>query len=123
LQKGRLEEESAALLHTKIVERKYQDLDMAKEQYQKFTDGWKHIIEASTKGEIATLFVRPNNLIQPGYVLNNELVFLEPQENTVPVSNIFPWLLKSVVAQNGLISVLKEPEFQSEVEIQAQLRF
>ncbi len=96
--------------------------NQAKEKYTHFVTDWSDICNASQSARIETLFIKPD-LIQEGYVLDNDLVFTKPVENAKQVSNIGPWLINSVISHGGNIRIFFEPEFESAPEIAAKLRF
>lgn len=99
---------------------KYQELWQKAKDSKKFVTGWDAVSQAARDGKIDTLFIQPT-VSNPGYLLDNQLLYVESLDGARPVRNMAPWLVKQVITSSGEVVLLDEEKDHPPVA--AKLRF
>jgi hypothetical protein len=94
-------------------------LDEAKEDFKRFSSGWKNVTRNARDGKVETLFIKPE-LKRAGYVSGKSLPYTYPAKGSKLVNNISPFLVRNVVQSGGSVVVL---DGNKETEIAAHLRY
>jgi hypothetical protein len=103
-------------------ERVKQQVKEIEDKYYGFKKDWDEVTEAVRQGQVKTLYLKPD-LKRPGFLLEDNLLYTWPMEDTQKVENLAPWLVKAVEDQNGRVIVLDQDEFEDYPEVMAELRY
>lgn len=102
---------------------KKDSLDLARENYSYYCEGWLETTKAINKRKVAKLFIKPA-ISKTGYLdFKNKLVYTYAKKGTSKVNNIVPWAVKFVLNQGGELIVLRGDRHKNSPEIAAQLRY
>ncbi|MGC9322382.1 MAG: hypothetical protein ACP5FY_09100, partial [Kosmotogaceae bacterium] len=94
--------------------------EMAQENFDKYVEGWTEVSKAANDRRIDTLFINPLER-KRGYVLDRELVYTHAVKESREVRNVGPWIVRSVINNDGKVVVVDKELLQS--EIAARLRY
>jgi hypothetical protein len=107
----------------KLQKTVYTDLlELAKENFNLYAQGWNKVAKADRLKKIDTLFIKPT-VKKKGYLLNKEFIYTYPVKDSRMVRNIAPWLVRNVVDASGRIVVIKDSSIMPNEEVVAKLRY
>ncbi|WP_214078829.1 MULTISPECIES: hypothetical protein [unclassified Mesotoga] len=115
-----LQEEVDKLIDSESRRLRKEFLEMAQENFDKYVEGWTEVSKAANDRRIDTLFINPLER-KRGYVLDRELVYTHAVKESREVRNLGPWIVRSVINNDGKVVVVDKELLQS--EIAARLRF
>jgi hypothetical protein len=98
------------------------DLKIAKENPNIFTDNINQIIKAAQLKMIDTLYMTTGNKY-PGFIWNKDYISTEKVENSKPVDNIIPYLIRTVANSGGKILTFKAKAKEIGLTIATKLRY
>ena len=97
-----------------------EQLEKARDNRDRYSEGWNDVAKAANDRRIDTLFINP--LVRKrGYVLEKELVYTRAVKDSREVRNIGAWIVRSVVKGDGKIVIADESVLEAEVA--ARLRY
>lgn len=117
----KLEKKTQELINNLHKSQKYDILDEAKSNQRLYAEGWKEVSEASRKGEIEILFIKPDTK-KRGYILNQNLIYIDETPESNEIENIGPWLVRHTLDHGGRVYVF-ENDKKLEHDVAAKLRF
>lgn len=119
-QEKQLIAESKRIFEENIKKLRKQSLDKARENYDRYVEGWNEVSKAANDRRIDTLYINPV-VRKRGYVLDRELVYTRAVKDSREVRNIGPWIVRNVVESDGKIVIMNEELLEN--EIAARLRY
>jgi len=98
-------------------------LEVIKENYSHYCEGWTESIKAINSSKVSTLFVK-SVVKRKGYInIFSKQLFTYPKKDTHKIKNIVPWAIKSVIDNGGDIVILQGDNYPNAPEIAAELRY
>lgn len=102
---------------------KKDDLTIARENFELYSEGWSGTIKAIERGQVQKLLIK-TGVTKEGYIdPKSKKIYIYPTEDAVNVENIIPWLIKLTKDNGGSIVVFSTSKYKDIPEIAAQLRF
>lgn len=89
---------------------------------KKYVEGWNFVSEASRSARIQTLYYR-EQASRPGFIDQNNLVYVEDEPNTERVGDILPRIIINVLTTGGEVVVLAKESAKINADAAAQLRY
>lgn len=97
-------------------------LQLAKESFNVYAQGWNRVTKADRLKKIDTLFIKATAK-RKGYLLKKEFIYTYPVKDSRMVLNIAPWLVRNVVNAGGRVVVIKDNSLMPKAEVAAKLRY
>ncbi|PIJ60802.1 hypothetical protein [Mesotoga sp. H07.pep.5.3] len=119
-QEKQLQEDASKLIESESRKIRREFLHNAKENFEKYVEGWTEVSKAANDRRIDTLFINPTER-KRGYVLGRELVYTHAVKDSREVRNVGPWIVRSVVNNDGKVVVVDKELL--DCEIAARLRY
>ncbi|MEA3357683.1 MAG: hypothetical protein U9Q67_04605 [Patescibacteria group bacterium] len=98
-------------------------LEISRENYSHYCEGWLEITKAINMSQVSRLFVKPA-VIKEGYLdTKTKLIFTYPKKGSIKVRNIVPWSIVSVIDKGGDVIILRGERYKNSTDVAAQLRY
>ncbi len=102
---------------------KKDSLDLAKEEYNEYCEGWLESTKALNMNQVSKLFIKAGAK-KSGYLNpKTTLLYTYPKRNTVKVGSIVPWAIKSVIDKGGELVILRGDRYVNAPDVAVQLRY
>ncbi|GAB4145428.1 MAG: hypothetical protein OHK0017_05000 [Patescibacteria group bacterium] len=101
--------------YNKILKQRHRlKLETAQEANDLFKIGLDDVLGAVRLSQVDQLFII-QNLMLPGYILQQSLPYLDEQPDSIAVKNIYPWIVKQVLQTGGEVCIVQTGELNNEI--------